>query len=82
MRHRHAVAVDRVVPGIARGLPGAMGDDLVAVEIEVDPLVRRSPFWAAHHPTPEGAGFFEIADGEGQVEGAQGHVRSDSTGQN
>jgi len=39
MRHRHAVPIDWIVPGIVGPAPGAMGDDLVAIEIEVDPLI-------------------------------------------
>ena len=50
-----------------------MGDDLVAEEIEVDPVRRASPFRAAEQAAVEGAGGVEIVDREGEVEGGQGH---------
>ena len=50
-----------------------MRDDLVAVEIEVDPVVAAAPFAAAHHPAPERPRLRQITDGESQMERAQGH---------
>ena len=70
MRHRHAVPVNRVVAGIVRRLPGAMGDDLVAIEIEIDPLIAAAPLCAAHDPAPEGARLCKITDRKGEMERA------------
>ena len=50
-------------------------DDLVPVEIEVDPVIGRSPFGTAHHPPVEIARGGEIMDRKGEVEGAQRHAR-------
>ena len=73
VRHRHVVAVDRVGGPRGRGVGCEMGDDLVAVEIEVDPLVAAAPFGAADRPAPERARGGEVVDREGEVERAEGH---------
>jgi hypothetical protein len=72
VRHRHVVAVDGVA---CRGLRlgRQVGDDLVAVEVEVDPLVGAAPFGAADRAAPERARGGKIVDREGEVERAQGH---------
>ena len=52
-----------------------MGDDLVAEEIEVDPVGGAAPLRAAEQPAVEGARGVEIVDREGEVEGRQaGHA--------
>ena len=50
-----------------------MGDDLVAVKVEIDPFVTRSPFAAAHGITIKLPRRGEIVDGKGEVERAQCH---------
>jgi hypothetical protein len=45
-----------------------MRDDLVAEEIEVDPLIRRTSFTASEKRTVEGARFGKIADRECEME--------------
>ncbi len=45
-----------------------MGDDLVAEEVEVDPVVGASAFRAAEQAAVESARGLEVVDGEGEVE--------------
>jgi len=45
-----------------------VGDDLVAVEVEVDPVAILAPCAAAELAGIEDAAFFEIANGKGEVE--------------
>lgn len=46
-----------------------MDDELVAVEIEVNPLVGAAAFFAAEDVPVEGSCFLQIIDGDGDVEG-------------
>ena len=47
-------------------------DDLVAVEVEVDPLVRRAALGAAEQRAVEVARLRKRGDGEGKVERMHG----------
>ena len=76
MRHGHAVPVDMVVRAVARFAGGEMRDDLVAVEIEIDPFGARSSLAATHRFAIEGAGRGEVVNREGEVEGPERHVYS------
>ena len=71
--HRHLVAVDRVGRGRARLVGGEMRDDLVAVEVEVDPLGRTAPFRASEQAAVESPRSREIVDGKRQVKRVDGH---------
>src|SRR5690606_20922642 len=73
VRDGDVAAVDRIVRGGGGCVGCEVGDDLVAVEIEVDPLVRTAPFAAANHPAPKFAGGGKVVDGKGEVERAKGH---------
>ena len=73
MRDRHAVPVDRVAARVIRPLPGAVGNDLVTVKVEVDPCLAAAPLGAAHDSAPEGAGLGQVVDGKGEVERGQAH---------
>jgi hypothetical protein len=44
-----------------------MGDDLVSVEIEVDPFARAASFGAAKHLAVKGAGSVQIMNRKGKV---------------
>src|SRR5690606_25954064 len=70
------VAVDRVAGGDRGGIGREVGDDLVAVEVEIDPFRAAAAFGAADDTAPEGARGGEVVDREGEVEGAQGHGSS------
>ena len=72
MRHRHVMAVDRIAGAAAPRAGDEMGDDLMAVEIEIDPFVRASPLGAAEQPAIKGARGGEIVDREGEMEGRHG----------
>jgi hypothetical protein len=59
-----------------------MRDDLVAVEIEIDPFVGRPPLRAAHHSAIEAARRIEVVDREGKVERGAGAWVSSIAGAN
>ena len=67
-RSRHAVAVDRVAARVrARTFTDAMRDDLVAVEIEIDPFHAASPLGAAEQVAIKLPGSGKIADRKGKM---------------
>ncbi len=66
VRHRHGVTIDRIP--VQRRAWREMGDELVAVEVEIDPRRRRPPLAAAEHAAVEGARAREVVDGKGKVE--------------
>ena len=45
-----------------------MGHDLVAEEVEIDPVLAAASLGASEQPAVERAGGFEVVDGEGEVE--------------
>jgi hypothetical protein len=55
MPDRHVVAIDRAGAPVAGFVRGQVGDDLVAVEIEVDPGLGRAALGTAEQPAVEGA---------------------------
>ena len=70
MRHGHRMAIDRVFVAVPGGISGAFNqvrDDLVAVQIEVDPVVAAPPFLAAQHFTLEAASRRQVVYGERTV---------------
>jgi len=74
MRHRHVMAVD-CIGGVRHCGPRCqVSNDLVAVEIEVDPMVGTAPFRASDHPAPERAGGSEVVNRESEMEWTQGHA--------
>src|SRR5262245_10330130 len=77
VRHRHVVAVDRVVrrPAGAIAFHG-VADELVPEEVEVDPVGRASTFGAAEDPAVERARTREVAHGNGEVKGRHGQAAS------
>ena len=44
-----------------------MRDELVAVEVEIDPVVGASPLWTAHHAAIEGTRRSKVIDRKGEV---------------
>ena len=79
MRDGNLVAVDwiAVVGGDATGRGGGLEvrDDLVAVEIEVDPVVGAAAFRAAEDGCVEVARGVEVVDRKGDVKGLDGHTK-------
>lgn len=52
-----------------------MRDDLVTVEVEVDPLIRTPAFGAAHRFALQSSRGRDVVDRESQIEWPQGHGR-------
>ena len=52
-----------------------MRDDLVTMKVEIDPVLRGSPFRAAEQVAIEAARLGEIAHGKGKVESWAVHNR-------
>ena len=72
MRHGHVVAVDRVVDGRAgSAVDRQVRDELVAEEVEVDPLGGAAAFGAAEQLAIEPARVAQAANGYGQMERLQ-----------
>ncbi|MCY1238631.1 hypothetical protein D9M72_513810 [compost metagenome] len=71
MAHRHGVAVYRAGLAAAAFFRCQMGHDLVAVEVEVDPVFRAAAFRAAQQFAVELARTGDAVDREGQVERGQ-----------
>jgi len=74
------VSVDGVVVGgVGRGGIAwlEVGDDLVAEEVEVDPLVGAAAFGTAEDGAVEVAGAGEVVDREGDVKWGEGHEGKD-----
>src|SRR6202034_2705072 len=75
---RDVVAVDEIaVGGVARagcGRGPEVRDDLVAVEVEVDPVVGAAAFGAGEDGAVEVARGVEVVDWEGDVEGLNRHT--------
>lgn len=74
MRHRNTVTINRVAPGIASSTLCQMRDDLMAVEIEVDPGIGAATFPATDHAAPKSPGSGQVIDRECEVKGTQRHL--------
>src|SRR5690606_22309133 len=69
MRHRYIVAVDRIVMPAALARAGIqVGDELVAEEVEVDPLVSAAALRATEQPAVELAGQRQVMYRNGEME--------------
>src|SRR3546814_18756187 len=66
MRHGHVVAVDRVGVGAWACAGIEMRDDLMAVEIEIDPFGRAAALAAAKHAAVKGARGGDIGGAPGR----------------
>ena len=67
MTDRHILSVDSARVAMPGFTGRKMGDDLVSVEIEVDPVRCAAAFWAAEQRSVERARGFEVIDREGEV---------------
>jgi uncharacterized protein with PQ loop repeat len=75
VRHRDVVAVDRVVDPL--GAPrGEVGDELVAVQVPVDPGVGAATLFQAEHVAVEAARGGQVVDRHGQVESRDRRVEN------
>jgi hypothetical protein len=62
------IGVDMISRSDTDGIGCEMRDDLMAVEIEVDPPIRAASFLAAEHTRVELAGGFEIMNRKREME--------------
>lgn len=71
MRNGDVMAIDGVVVQafLRRGPGFQVDDELMAVQIEVDPLIGAPAFFAAKDIAVKSAGFVEIINGNGYVKG-------------
>jgi hypothetical protein len=73
MGDRHILAIDRICGMGAHRIRRQMGDDLVTVEVEVDPFLSASTFGTAEQISIEAARCGEVVDREGEMEGGASH---------
>ena len=73
MRHRHSMAIDRIVYRMRVHIGVEMRDKLVAIEVKIDPVIRRAPFAAAQNIAVKGACRRKIMHRKGEVKRAQAH---------
>src|SRR6266851_2362349 len=71
VRNGNVMAVDGVVVCLAARGGLQVRDDLVAEEIEVDPLCRAAAFGATERGAVEGTSGIEVVDGEGDMKGGK-----------
>jgi hypothetical protein len=75
--YRHVITIDRAGGAVAAFRGRQVRHDLVAVEIEVDPLGAAAAFGAAEQAAVKAPRFFEILHRKGQVKqsrGSHGHI--------
>ncbi len=73
MAHRHLFAVDFVMRVRVRVFRRQVRHDLMTVEIEIDPFVARTTFFAAQQIAIEGARLGETADWKGEMKTGTAH---------
>src|SRR5688572_255642 len=72
MRHRHVVAIHRVVRGgVARCARDCVADELVTEEVEVHPVSGAASLGAAEELAVKGAGRGEVLHRDGEVKWSQ-----------
>ena len=74
MRHWNMFAIDLIAGFGARRIRIEVGDDLVTMKVEIDPLVRTSPFRATQQSAVKYARGAEVIDREGEMERTQAHA--------
>jgi hypothetical protein len=75
MRHGHIMAIDRIAGRNRLRLGIKMGDNLMPIKIEIDPMVRTPAFATAQNPAIKGAGGIQIMHGKSKVKGS--HAKRD-----
>jgi hypothetical protein len=68
MAHGHVVAVHGTQGPVAAFVGREVGHDLMAVEVEVDPLGRAAAFRTSEQFAIEGTCFGDVAHGKSEVE--------------
>src|SRR5690606_18402951 len=75
MRHRYRMAIDRVVRGCRALRVNAVGDDLMPIQIEINPVGVASPLGTSENVAIEMARGVQGVDGKGDVKGGKaGHA--------
>ena len=73
MGHRHLLTIDRVGDPRLHALGRQVSDDLVAEQVEVDPVLGAASLTASEQLAVEATRGGEVVDGKGEVEGWQCH---------
>jgi len=81
MRHWHIFAIDRISLALRHRLGREVRDDLMPVQIEVDPMLGTATLGAAQQISIESAGGRDIVDGESEVKRWDGHYKCTCSGQ-
>ena len=76
MWDRNVLPIDRIVSASRNGVGNKMSDDLVTMQVEIDPLVCATAFRAAEKLAVEPPCGSKIIDGEGEMERRQAHAAS------
>ena len=74
MRHRHLFAVDGIGHPWLHALWGEMRDDLVAEQVEIDPMIGATSLRTTEELTIKMARRRKVVDWEGEVEGPECHT--------
>ena len=74
MRHRDVIAVDRIGGAGAHRIRSKMRHELVAVQIEIDPVTGASPLRAAEQVAVESPRRGKVVDRDCEMEWRQAHA--------
>lgn len=72
----NVLPIDRIASASNNGVGNEMSDDLVATQVEIDPLVCAAPFRTAQKLPVEPPRGSKIIDGEREMERRQAHATS------
>ena len=73
MTHGNVLAIDRIACTGTSRIGREMRDDLMAVQVEVDPVIGAPPFSTAEQAAIESARRRQIVDREGEMKGWKRH---------
>ena len=73
MRHRNVVTVNRIGGAAPHGIGRQVSDYLMAIEVEIDPMIGASPLRTAEKIAVESTRSGQIVDGKGEMERRQCH---------
>ena len=76
MRYRHILPVDGVANPPLNQIWRMMGDDLMAIEIEIDPFFGTAAFGAAKKATVKLSSGGKIIDWKCEMKGWHAHLRA------
>ena len=76
MRHRHIIAVDRIGCPPPDRIGREVSDDLMAIEVEINPMIRAPALAAAEQAAVKATRRSQVVDRESEMEGRQCHRAS------